>query len=140
KFQAVPLPSPTEGRGVVVFPNPYRVEAQWDRGTQVRDHYLWFARLPQHCMLRIYTLAGDRVFETRFDGSSYHGESARGVFNPQQDLDTGPPSLSGASYAWNMITTEGQALATGLYVFSVEDLDSGRASRGKFLVGKSDGA
>jgi hypothetical protein len=89
-------------------------------------------------MLRIYTLAGDRVFETRFDGVTYHGESARGVFNPQTDLDTGPPSLSGASFAWNMITSEGQAIATGLYVFSVEDLDTGHVSRGKFLVVKSD--
>jgi hypothetical protein len=138
KFQVVPSPAPGEGQGVTVFPNPYRVEAAWDRGAQVRDHYLWFARLPERCMLRIYTLGGDRVFETRFDGASYHGESARGLFNPVSDLDTGAPALSGASYAWNMITSEGQAIATGLYIFSVEDLDTGRISRGKFLVVKSD--
>ena len=89
-------------------------------------------------MLRIYTLSGDRVFETRFDGRSYRGESARGLYDPRQDIDTGPPALSGASFAWNLITAEGQALATGLYVFSVEDLDTGQVSRGKFLVVKSD--
>ena len=139
KFQVVPAPAPGEdNRGVVVFPNPYRVEAQWDRGAQVRDHYLWFARLPARCMLRIYTLAGDRIFETRFDGATYHGEGARGLYDPRQDLDTGPPSLSGATYAWNMITSQGQAIATGLYVFSVEDLETGKVSRGKFLVVKSD--
>jgi hypothetical protein len=139
KFQVVPGPAPGEDdRGVVVFPNPYRVEAQWDRGAQVRDHYLWFARLPARCVLRIYTLAGDRIFETRFDGTTYHGEGARGLYDPRQDLDIGPPSLSGASYAWNLITTQGQAIATGLYVFSVEDVDTGRVSRGKFLVVKSD--
>jgi hypothetical protein len=139
KFQAVPLAAPGEdARGPIVFPNPYRVEAQWDRGAQVRDHYLWFARLPRRCMLRVYTLAGDRVFEIRFDGAAYHGEGARGLFDPRQDLDTGPPALSGASFAWNLITDQGQALATGLYMFSVEDLEGGRVSRGKFLVVKSD--
>lgn len=139
KFQAVPLPAPGEDeRGPIVFPNPYRVEARWDRGTQVRDRYLWFARMPRRCVLRIYTLAGDRVFETRFDGSTYHGEGTRGLYDPRQDLDVSPPALSGASYAWNLITDQGQALATGLYVFSVEDLDTGRVSRGKFLVVKSD--
>ena len=139
KFQAVPSPAPGEGSGgPIVFPNPYRVEAAWDRGTLVRDHYLWFARLPRRCVLRIYTLAGDRVFETHFDGATDHGESARGLFDPRQDLDTGPPALSGASFAWDLITEQGQALATGLYVFSVEDLVHGGVRRGKFLVVKSD--
>ena len=139
KFQAVPAPAPGElPGGVVVYPNPYRVEARWDLGQRVRDHYLWFANLPKRCTLRIYTLAGDRVFETRFEGSSYRGEGARGLFNPQTDRDVAAPSLSGASYAWNMITSGGQAAATGLYIFSVEDLDSGRVSRGKFLIVKSD--
>lgn len=139
KFQAVPAPAPGErSSGVTVFPNPYRVEANWDLGQRVRDHYLWFANLPARCMLRIYTLGGDRVFETSFEGSSYRGDDARGLFNPQTDRDVDPPSLSGASYAWNMITSGGQAAATGLYIFSVEDLASGKVSRGKFLIVKSD--
>ncbi len=139
KFQAVPAPAPGErAGGVTVFPNPYRVEARWDVGQRVRDHYLWFANLPRRCTLRIYTLAGDRVFETRFEGSSYRGEGARGLYDPRTDRDVTAPFLSGASYAWNMITSEGQAVATGLYVFSVEDLDSGKVSRGKFLIVKSD--
>lgn len=139
KFQVVPLPRPGESPGgVTVFPNPYRVEASWDRGTLVRDHYLWFANLPARAVLRIYTLAGDLVFETRFHGSTYRGEGTRGLYDPRQDLDTPPPALSGASYAWNLITSNGQALATALYVFSVEDLDTGGYQRGKFLVVKSD--
>jgi hypothetical protein len=60
------------------------------------------------------------------------------LFNPQTDRDVESPSLSGASYAWNMITRGGQAAATGLYIFSVEDLDSGKVSQGKFLIVKSD--
>jgi hypothetical protein len=139
KFQAVPMPAPGEAAAkVTVFPNPYRVEARWDQGAQPRDHYLWFANLPRRAALRVYTLSGDQVFETRFDGSSYRGEGARGLYDPRQDLDTPPPALSGASYAWNLITDQGQAIASGLYLFAVEDLDTGEVSRGKFLVVKSD--
>jgi len=139
KFLAVPNARSGQGAGgVTVYPNPYRVEARWDQGRQVRDHYLWFANLPSRCMIRIYTLSGDRVFETRFDGTSYAGGGTRGLYDPQRDLDTGAPALSGASFAWNLITQEGQAVASGLYLYSVEDLDGGAVSRGKFLIVKSD--
>jgi hypothetical protein len=89
-------------------------------------------------VLSIYTLAGDRVFRTQFDGANYHGESARGLFDPRQDIGIAPPTLSGASFAWNLITDQGQAIATGLYLFTVQDLTSGHVSRGKFLIVKSD--
>jgi hypothetical protein len=141
RFQAVPLPAPGDrvgGGKVTVFPNPYRVEAAWDQGRLVRDHYLWFANLPQRCVLRIFTLSGDLVFETRFDGASYRGEGTRGLYDPRRNLDTPPPNLSGASYAWDLVTSRGQAAATGLYLYSVEDLASGGLSRGKFLLVKSD--
>ena len=139
KFVAVPGPSPGErSAGVTVFPNPYRVEARWDQGEQVRDHYLWFANLPARAVIRIYTLSGDLVFENRFDGASYQGLGARGLYDPRQDLDTDAPALSGASFAWNLITAQGQAIASGLYLWAVEDLDGGRVERGKFLVVKSD--
>lgn len=139
KFLAVPNARRGEaGGGVVVYPNPYRVEARWDQGRQVRDHYLWFANLPARCVLRIYTLAGDRVFEVRFDGDAYSGGSARGLYDPRRDLDTGAPALSGASFAWDMITSQGQAIASGLYLYAIEDLDGGAVSRGKFLIVKSD--
>ena len=124
---------------VLVFPNPYRVEARWDVGQKVRDHYLWFANLPERCALRIYTLSGDLVFETDFDGSSYAGQGARGVYDPRRELDVQAPTLSGTSYAWNLITREGQAAATGLYLYSIED-KTGKRQRtvGKFLIVKSD--
>ena len=138
KFQVVPMPRAAERASVVVFPNPYRVEARWDQGAPVRDHYLWFAGLPQRALISVFTLGGDRVFQTRFDGASYRGQGARGLYDPRQDLDTPPPVLPGASFPWNLITDQGQAIASGLYLFAVEDLDSGRVQRGKFLVVKSD--
>ena len=141
---AIPAPAPGEMDGnhgaVTVFPNPYRVEAAWDQGQNVRDHYLWFANLPPRCQLRIFTLSGDLVFDTHFDGASYHGGTARGIYDPSRELDVKPPTLSGATYGWDMITNQGQAAATGLYLWSVTDDATGKRSVGKFLIVKSDRA
>jgi hypothetical protein len=141
KTMVIPGPAPAEiaGDKIAVFPNPYRVEARWDVGQKVRDHYLWFSNLPERCTLRIYTLSGDLVFETAFDGRTYAGEGARGVYDPTRELDVKAPTLSGSTYAWNLITREGQAAATGLYLYSVEDASGKRARAvGRFLIVKSD--
>jgi len=132
------VPAPRAGErsgGVVVFPNPYRVEAAWDHGKGVRDHYLWFANLPPRCTIRIYTLAGDLVYETKFDGATYNGSNARGIFNPASDL---PGTFSGATFGWDLVTRRGQAAASGLYLWSVEDGGGGRKQVGKILIVKSD--
>jgi hypothetical protein len=133
----VPAPAPGEDAvdGISVFPNPYRVEARWDVQQNVRDHFLWFANLPKQCQIRIYTLNGDLVYETPFDGNSYDGRNARGIYDPKADLTT---HLSGATWGWDMITRQGQAAATGLYLYSVEDKQTGKRTLGKFLIVKSD--
>ncbi|MCC6349289.1 MAG: hypothetical protein IT347_06820 [Candidatus Eisenbacteria bacterium] len=133
----IPAPAPGEaaGAGITVFPNPYRVEARWDSQQNVRDHFLWFANLPPKATIRIYTLHGDLIYETDFDGATYSGTNARGIYNPTTDLKT---HLSGATWGWDMITRAGQAAATGLYVYSVEDRQSGKRTLGKFLIVKSD--
>lgn len=138
RLAAVPGPAPGKRPkdGPTVFPNPYRVEAAWDTRKLVRDHYLWFANLPERCTLRIFTLSGDLVFEKDFDGTSYRGEGTRGLYDPSKGLGT--PVLSGSMFGWDMITREGQAIATGLYLYSVEDRRDGKRSVGKFLVIKSD--
>jgi hypothetical protein len=38
--------------------------------------------------------------------------------------------------AWDLTTRKDQAVATGLYIFSVEDLETGAIERGKFLIMK----
>jgi hypothetical protein len=135
------VPGPAAGErpesGITVFPNPYRVEARWDRRALVRDHYLWFANLPERGTLKIFTLSGDLVFETDFD-ENYKGQGTRGLYDPNRELDVPAPTLSGRMFAWNLITKEGQAAATGLYLYSVEDGGSGKKTVGKFLVVKSD--
>jgi hypothetical protein len=133
---AVPAPAAGENSGkVTVFPNPYRVEALWDRKQQARDHYLWFANLPQQCSINIYTLSGDLVYRVDFDGRTYDGSNARGIYQPGTDIKA---TLSGATFGWDMITRRGQAVATGLYIWAVEDKQNGKRQTGKFLIVKSD--
>jgi hypothetical protein len=132
----VPAPAPGEvgSQGVTVFPNPYRVEAAWDRGQQARDHFLWFANLPEKAKLKIYTLSGDLAYSTDFDGATYQGTNARGIYKAGDLV----PVMSGATFGWDMITREGQAAATGLYIWVVEDSRTGKRQTGKFLLVKSD--
>jgi hypothetical protein len=120
---------------VLVFPNPYRGDAAWD-GSLRRDRYLWFANLPPRCTIRIYTLAGDLVETIPFDQASYAPTDVRGIYdptdprNPERDL----PILSGGMAAWDLVSRKDQGVANGLYLFSVEDHDSGERQLGKFLI------
>ena len=138
KFMVIPTANATDHHGVIVFPNPYKVEAAWDAGKVPRDKVVWFVGLPSRCTIRIYTLAGDQIMARDFDGATYHTENVRGVWTPDRNPDTGPPSLSGAAFAWDLITDRGQAAATGLYMWTVEDHTGGPVQRGKLLVVRSD--
>jgi hypothetical protein len=133
----VPGPTAAEavGTSVTVFPNPYRVETAWDAGQVARQHYLWFANMPSKSTLKIYTLSGALIYETDFNGATYDGRNARGVYTPGSDLRS---NLSGTMFGWDLITQKGQAAATGLYLWAVEDKQTGKRQTGKFLLVKSD--
>ncbi len=137
ELAGVPAPAPGEvaPNSVTVFPNPYRVETSWDRAQQARDHYLWFANLPTECTIHIYTLSGDLVFETDFNGATYDGRNARGIFRPGTDVKA---VLSGTTFGWDLITRQSQAAATGLYMWAIEDKRTKKRQTGKFLIVKSD--
>ena len=44
--------------------------------------------------------------------------------------------FAGGEHAWDLITRNDQAIATGLYLFTVEDKSNGNIKQGKFLVVK----
>ena len=118
-----------KGRAVSVFPNPYRGSAVWD-GNRATGRYIWFVGLPAKAQVKIYTLAGDRVFEFEFDRATYAGENASGVLPP----DGQAPVMPGTLAAWDLRSQNGQPVASGLYLFSVTDSDTGESQQGKFLV------
>jgi hypothetical protein len=114
---------------VGVYPNPYYTRAYWD-GSQERDRKLYFFNLPTHAEIRIYTLAGDVIDVMQHDATTYNASDIRWF----QKYSDGSQQLSGGEHAWDLITRKDQAIASGLYLFTVKDKDSGTIQRGKFLV------
>jgi hypothetical protein len=116
---------------VGVYPNPYYVNAVWD-GSGERTRKIYFYNLPMHCEIRVYTLAGDVVTSLLHDGATYDGSNTKWF---QQFGNSGTsPQFAGGEHAWDLISKYDQAIATGLYLFSVKDTDTGDVKTGKFLV------
>ncbi len=114
-----------------VYPNPYRGQALWD-GYKSRDKMIWFTNLPRKAEIRIFTLAGDLVDIIHHD-ANYDGSDIRNIDERKH------PIFSGGEHAWDLITKYDQATASGLYLFTVENLDKeslsfGQIKEGKFLV------
>ena len=116
---------------VVVFPNPYRGRASWD-GVRERERFIWFSNLPPVAEIRIYTLGGDWVDSIEFNAATYDGANAAGVYDPGSGEDR--PVLSGGAAAWDLLSWNNQPIATGLYLFVVNDRTTGRMQSGRFMV------
>jgi hypothetical protein len=112
-----------------VYPNPYYVNAQWD-GSGERLRKLTFANIPRKAEIRIYTVAGDLVRTLAHDADTYTGADAQwyGAYGD------GTQQLSGGEHAWDLVTDNDQAVATGLYLFTVENKETGDIARGKFAI------
>jgi hypothetical protein len=99
--------------GVWVVPNPYRAHVPWDRPPVAGDtfgRHVDFFGLPRAaCTVRVYTTAGDLVAELPHDGASGDGQ-----------------------LRWNLISRNGQDIASGVYFFTV-DSALGK-QRGRFVV------
>lgn len=117
-----PAPPATVGQ-VAVVPNPYRGDEayheynpKWevpggDRGYWLeQDRRIQFINLPVRCEIKIYTLSGDLVNTLRHD-------------NPNQGFED-----------WNLTSSVGQAISSGIYLFTVEDLKTGKVQVGKFVI------
>ncbi|MDI6767229.1 MAG: hypothetical protein QME52_10445, partial [Bacteroidota bacterium] len=128
-------PSDDKSKEIGIYPNPYYVNAYWEGGTgSERNRKIIFFNLPARCEIRIYTLAGDIVATIDHDASTYDGSDIE-WFRKFETLQE-KPQFSGGEHAWDLITRSDQAIATGLYLFSVKDNDSGDIRIGKFLVVK----
>lgn len=114
-----------------VYPNPYYVNAVWD-GSGERNRKLYFYNLPARCEVRIYTLAGDVVADFDHDAATYDGSNID-WFRRFGGSEI-PPQFAGGEHAWDLISKFDQAIASGLYLFSVKDIETGNIKTGKFLV------
>jgi hypothetical protein len=113
---------------VGVYPNPYRVNAAWD-GAGTRDRKLYFYNLPPRAEIRIYTTAGEIVDRLDHDSGSYQGDIR------WFDTFSGPERVvAGGEHAWDVLSNANLNVATGLYLYSVRDLDTGRVQTGRFAL------
>jgi hypothetical protein len=123
------LPTEDASAKVGVYPNPYYGNAIWD-GNSERLRKIYFYNLPSDCEITIYTLAGDVVKRLEHN-STANGQDIRwfdqyGVGNNVQ--------FTGGEHAWDLITDNDQAIATGLFLFTVKDNKNGNIKTGKFLI------
>lgn len=115
-----------------VYPNPYYLDAAWEgNSTRQEDKKIMFANLPQRAIIRIFTTSGDFIQELKHNAATYKGENIlwyKTYSNLEQNV------LSGGEHAWNLLSANNQIIARGMYLFTVEDLDSGKTYTGKFTV------
>ena len=112
-----------------VYPNPYYGNAVWD-GSSERLRKIYFYNLPSECEITIYTLAGDIVKKIHHDNTS-NGSDLRWF---SQYASDGKQQFAGGEHAWDLITDRDQAIATGLYLFTVKNAKDGDIKTGKFLI------
>lgn len=122
-------PTSDENFEIGVYPNPYYGGAIWD-GSQERQRKIYFYNLPESCEITIYTLAGDIVAVLHHD-QNYNGSDIRWF---ETFSKSGDQKLSGGEHAWDLITKNDQAIASGLYLFTVKDNKTGKIKKGKFLI------
>ena len=124
-------PVEDENVNVGVYPNPYYGNAIWDGSTE-RLRKIYFFNLPAECDITIFTLAGDIVKQIHHDQNS-NGSDIRWFETYASD---DKQKFAGGEHAWDLLTDNDQAIATGLYLFTVENKRNGDIKRGKFLVVK----
>ena len=71
---------------------------------------MWFTGLPERCRIQVFNLAGELV----------------------KTLDHDDP-VDGKK-SWDLLSEPVRAVATGLYVYVVEDLATGEIQRGKLVI------
>ncbi len=122
----VPGTAPPQKIGqVAVVPNPYRGDIKyrdyrpaWEKPEGSRqfwmeqDRRIQFIHLPARCKIKIYTLSGVLVNTINHD--------ELGSNKGYQD--------------WNLTSSVGQAIASGIYLFTVEDSRSHDVQVGKFVI------
>jgi len=127
-------PQDNNDKEIGVYPNPYYGSAIWD-GTGAKKEVLrkiYFYNLPSKCEISIWTLAGDLVDRFTHDASTYNGSDIE-WFRTYADPNIKMP---GGEHAWDLISKNDQAIASGLYFFTVRDLNTGEIKKGKFLIVK----
>lgn len=117
-----------------VYPNPYYAGAAWEGRSnfQEESRKIMFSNLPENCVIRIYTVAGDLIDEINHD-ANYNGSDIR-WFKTFADENPENNKFSGGEHAWDLLSSDNQIIGRGLYMFTVEDKATNKLYKGKFLI------
>ncbi len=115
---------------VGVYPNPYSTSAAWDGNTS-RTKKMNFYNLPNRCEIHVYTNSGDLVATFTHDGKNYKGE---GIGWTNSFGNTERTTMSGGEHSWDLLSDSKTQLITGIYLYTVKDLQNGKVQSGKFAI------
>ncbi len=104
------VPNPYLGNVDYTSPLPWETPREAGRQWSEADRRVQFVNLPAHCTIRIYTLSGDLVDVIE------HNDPNKGYED------------------WYLVSRANQAITTEIYIFSVEDHETGEVQIGKFVV------
>ncbi len=133
-FPGNPTNSNIDANAPFAYPDPYYFGAAWEGKSnfQEQSRKLTFSNLPQRCVIRVFTPAGDLIDEIYHD-ENYRGEDIR-WYETFGSEETSKNIFSGAEHSWDLLSKETQIISRGLYVFVVEDLKTGEIKKGKFTI------
>ena len=123
------MTSLSKDNSVGVYPNPYKAKASWD-GFLERERKIYFFNLPAESEVRIYSLTGDLIDTFEHNAVTYSGDDIQWF----ETFSDGSQQFSGGEHAWNLVSKDDQAIASGLYIYVVKNRANGDIQRGKFLV------
>ena len=113
------------------YPNPYYAGASWEgKSTFEEDKKINFANLPAQCIIRIFTVSGDLI-KTIEHNDQYNGDEQRWYSTYS---DTENSAFSGGEHSWDLLSESAQIIARGTYILSVEDLETGKFWKEKFVI------
>lgn len=119
-------------KDIYVIPNPYVGSSKFD-GRRENDkkgdksRRLWFVNLPERCKIRIYTLAGDLV-----DEIDHNGAYSEDLINVSKATTSG--ITASGMHAWDLLSKNNQIIASGVYLFSVQNRANDEIKVGKFVI------
>ncbi len=109
-----PAPAGRDGGSTTigVYPNPYRAGSMFDNrsGETELGRKIWFTGLPARSRIQVFNLAGEVV------KTLYHDDPVSG------------------QEPWDLLSDPVRAIASGLYIYVVKDLDTGEIQRGKLVI------
>jgi hypothetical protein len=118
---------------IMVYPNPYKTTntaAYIDKGYEdptregwvEQDRRIWFSNFPddQKAIIRIWSLDGDLIRAITYPPANYIGA---------------PPGIT----SWDLVSRNGQAVVSGIYLYSIEfigidDAPDRESEIGKFVI------